>query len=135
MVLLPTSSKWMGPYPVLCKISPVSYEVDMYDHNKRKRIFHVNMLRKWHSSVAANLWAEGEAPGPDPDGIVLWRLLSHRNRQRTSMGSCRVCLRSTVMCCVCFCLITKSSKTCEPYSPCPSAIHSVLEYNVDIVVV
>ena len=78
LVLLPTSSnkllaKWMGPYPVLRKVSPVSYEVDMYDHAKRKRIFHVNMLRKWHSPVAVNLWAEGEAPGPDPDEIVLWK--------------------------------------------------------------
>ena len=63
LVLLPTSSnkllaKWMGPYPVLREVSPVSYEVDMYDHAKRKKIFHVNMLRKWHSSVAVNLWAE-----------------------------------------------------------------------------
>ena len=51
-------AKWMGPYPVLREVSPVSYEVDMYDHAKRKKIFHVNMLRKWHSSVAVNLWAE-----------------------------------------------------------------------------
>ena len=63
----------MGPYPVLCKISLLSYEVGMYDHNKRKRIFCVNMLRNWHSSVAVNLWAEGDAPGPDTDEIVLWK--------------------------------------------------------------
>ncbi len=77
LVLLPTSSnkllaKWMGPYPLLCKVSPVSYEVDMYDHAKRKRIFHVNMLWKWHSPAAVNLWAVGEAPRPDPDELVLW---------------------------------------------------------------
>ena len=78
LVLLPTSThkllaKWMGPYPVVRKVSPVSYEVDMFDHAKRKRVFHVNMLRKWHSPAAVNLWAEGDATSPDPDEIVLWK--------------------------------------------------------------
>ena len=34
------------------KVSPVSYEVDMFDHVKRKRVFRVNMLRKWHPPAA-----------------------------------------------------------------------------------
>ena len=76
LVLLPTSThmllaKCMGPYPVLCKVKPVSYKVDMFDHAKWKMVFHVNMLRKWHAPVAANLWAEGGAPGPVPDEILL----------------------------------------------------------------
>ena len=53
LVLLPTYThkllaKWMGSYPVVRKVIPVSYEVDMFDHVKSKRVFHVNMLRKWH---------------------------------------------------------------------------------------
>ena len=78
LVLLPTSThkllaKWMGPYPVLRKVGPVSYEVDMFDHAKRKRVFHVNMLRKWHPPAAVNLWVEGETTETDPDEIVLWK--------------------------------------------------------------
>ena len=51
MVLLPTSSskllaKWQGPYPVLRKLGPVTYEIAMFDHGKRKRVLHINMLRK-----------------------------------------------------------------------------------------
>ena len=49
LVLLPTSTskllaQWHGPYPVKKKLSPVTYEVDMFDKQKRKRVFHVNML-------------------------------------------------------------------------------------------
>ena len=52
LVLLPILTrkllaKWQGPYPVLRRVGRVNYEVDMADHRKRKRIFHVNMLRKW----------------------------------------------------------------------------------------
>ena len=46
LVLLPTETskllaQWYGPYPVLHQLSPVNYEVDMYDKKKRRRIFHV----------------------------------------------------------------------------------------------
>ena len=49
LVLLPSSTnkllaKWQGPYPVKKVISPVTYEVDMFDHKKRRRVFHINML-------------------------------------------------------------------------------------------
>ena len=51
LVLLPTATnrllaKWQDPYPVLRKVGPVTYEVDMYDHLKRCSIFHFNMLQK-----------------------------------------------------------------------------------------
>ena len=52
-MLLPTSSnkllaQWQGPYRVTKEISTVNYQIDMHDRRKRKRIFHINMLRKWH---------------------------------------------------------------------------------------
>ena len=52
LVLLPTSAskllaEWQGPYPVLRRVGQVSYEVDMTDKKKRRRIFHINMLRSW----------------------------------------------------------------------------------------
>ena len=55
LVLLPTSSnnilaQWQGPYKIIKKVSKVNYKIDMHDRRKRKRIFHVNMLRKWHDN-------------------------------------------------------------------------------------
>ena len=52
LALLPSTTnkllaKWQGPYPVTRQITPVTYEVDMFDHKKRKRTLHINMLKKW----------------------------------------------------------------------------------------
>jgi hypothetical protein len=54
LVLLPTSSnkllaEWQGPYTILRRMGRVVYEVDMHNRRKRRRIFHVNMLREWHT--------------------------------------------------------------------------------------
>ena len=63
LILLPTSSnkllaEWRGPYQVVRKISDVNYEVRLTDGRKRNRIFHINMLREWHSPSAASFLAE-----------------------------------------------------------------------------
>ena len=63
LVLLPTDSnkllaQWQGPYPIIQKTGPVDYCVDMYDHRKRKRVFHINMLKKWYAA-------------PQPEGVNL----------------------------------------------------------------
>jgi hypothetical protein len=62
LVLLPSSTnkllvKWQGPYPVKKVVSSVNYKVDMFDHQKRQRVFHVNMLRKWNTPTTQNFWA------------------------------------------------------------------------------
>ena len=54
LVLLPSSQKklhaaWQGPYKVTRKVGTVDYEVDMHDKRKRKRIFHINMLKPWYT--------------------------------------------------------------------------------------
>ena len=61
LVLLPTESKkmkaqWQGPYHVVRKVGLVDYEVDMVDRQKRKRIFHINMLQKWHEETKTDVW-------------------------------------------------------------------------------
>ena len=79
IILLPTSNnkllaEWRGPYPVVRKVGDVNYEVKLTDGRRRNRIFHVNMLREWHSPSAASFLAEevlGEGPD-DPDDVVLW---------------------------------------------------------------
>ena len=71
LVLLPKRknkllTEWLGPYQVTQKKSDVTYEVDMADHKKRKRIFHINALKKWHSPVPAVLYAEECSENVEP---------------------------------------------------------------------
>ena len=53
LVMLPTSSnkllaQWQGPYQVVERMGKVTYLVDMHDRRKRRRVFHVNMLKAFH---------------------------------------------------------------------------------------
>ena len=79
LVLLPTSTKkllaqWQGPYPVLRKVGPVTYEVDMFDRTKRRRILHVNMLRKWYTPLASSYWTDVvPASEPEEEDVILWK--------------------------------------------------------------
>ena len=71
LVLLPTttnklSAQWQGPYKVLKKTGPLNYLIDMHDTRKRKRIFHVNMLKSWYAPVSSGYWTE-ELPEPEND--------------------------------------------------------------------
>ena len=50
LMLLPTSgnkllAQWQGPYCVVRKVGKVNYEIDMANKRKRRKIFHVNMLK------------------------------------------------------------------------------------------
>ncbi len=61
LVLLPTDTKklfarWQWSYKIVAKTGKVNYRVEMSGRRKPKRIFHVNMLRKYYSSefVAAS---------------------------------------------------------------------------------
>ena len=63
LVLLPTATskmlaQWHGPYPVVSRRGDVNYEVDMGDKRKRQRVFHVNMLQKWHEPTVSSLWVD-----------------------------------------------------------------------------
>ena len=75
-VLLPSSQKtlhpaWQGPYKVTRKVGTVDYEVDMHDKRKRKRIFHINMLKTWYTpkGVTYVMMATNDKEGYGGDGI------------------------------------------------------------------
>lgn len=62
-VFLPNESNklltdWQGPYVITKQITPCTCEVDVHDRKKRKRVFHINSLKKWHSPEAAVLLCE-----------------------------------------------------------------------------
>ena len=76
LVLLPTSTskllaQWQGPYSVLKRVGRINYQVDMHDRRKRKRIFHVNMLRSWHAPEATGYYCE-DFTDTDQDDVPVW---------------------------------------------------------------
>ena len=76
LILLPVPTnklmvQWQGPYPMLRYVGSVTYEIDVVDRRKRKRILHVNMLRKWCVPAGDAYWAEKVADGVDNE-IPTW---------------------------------------------------------------
>ena len=72
LVLLPTDSnkllaQWLDPYPITQRMGPVDYCVDMYDHRKCERVFHINMLKKWYPAQQP----EGVNPAEQVDEHIL----------------------------------------------------------------
>ncbi|KAL2083734.1 hypothetical protein ACEWY4_021507 [Coilia grayii] len=69
LLLLPSSdssllAKWQGPYEVLRKMGPVTYEVVMLDRRRPKQVFHVNLLKEWISRPGSGtdmMWARAVA--------------------------------------------------------------------------
>ncbi|KAL1246972.1 hypothetical protein QQF64_034274 [Cirrhinus molitorella] len=52
LLLLPTSAnklltKWQGPYTVVRKMGPVTYEIHHPDKGKAKQTYHINLLKEW----------------------------------------------------------------------------------------
>ena len=74
LVLLPSSgskflSRWQGPYKVIRKISDVNYEVDTGKTRKRKRIYHINLLRTWESDSDFVLGVIGSETNQNATGV------------------------------------------------------------------
>ena len=56
---------------MLRRVREVNYEVHMPDKRKRRAVFHINMLKKWHPPEATCFWMAGEDDGED--AILSWR--------------------------------------------------------------
>ena len=80
LVLLPTSSskllaQWQGPYQVGEQTGKVTYRMDMHDNRKRRRVFHIIMLKAFRvrRPEETNSWTE-EVTEEDSDADVLnWK--------------------------------------------------------------
>ena len=77
LVLLPTSTskltaQWQGPYNVIRAMGRVNYLVDMHDRQKRKRVFHINMLRKWHIPTSVGYLAQEVADHEMEEEVPTW---------------------------------------------------------------
>ena len=60
-------AQWQGPYPAFWQVGSVTYEIDVVNRRKRKRILHGNMLRKWCAPAGVAYWAEEVADGVDDE--------------------------------------------------------------------
>ena len=76
LVLLPTSAsklsaQWQGPYRIVERRGKVNYLVHMEDHRKKRRVFHVNMLRQWHPPVST-FQAQEVSDSSEEEDIPAW---------------------------------------------------------------
>ena len=54
-------------YKIVKKVGRVNYEVKMSDKKKRKRVFHVNLLQKWHTPMGAFVALEDDSTDWDSE--------------------------------------------------------------------
>ena len=78
LVLLPTSTnkllaQWQGPYEVVKKIGKVDYLIHMYDRRKKRRVFHVNMLKQWYIPTDTGYFTEEGSPDYADEDIPVWK--------------------------------------------------------------
>ena len=74
LVLLPSSTnrlqaEWQGPYAIQKQVGLVDYEINMSNKRKKLRVFHVNMLRRWHTATGTSYLAV-QSDEMDEDDIV-----------------------------------------------------------------
>ena len=60
-----------GPYQLVKAMGRVNYKADMRDRKKRYRIFHINMLRKWHVPTSTGYLAQ-ESAEEFEDDVPTW---------------------------------------------------------------
>ena len=75
--MLPTSTskftaQWQGPYQVLKAFGEVNYLIDMGNRKKSKRIFHVNMLKKWQVQESTGYLMKEVGEEEDEEEILTW---------------------------------------------------------------
>ena len=77
LVLLPTThnkllAKWQGPYKVVRRKGKVTYEVSMPGARNKKKVFHINLLKKWFEPEETAFMVGNSEIGEDDD-IPSWR--------------------------------------------------------------
>ena len=65
MLLLPIATnklmaQWQGPYSVVRQVRPVTYEIDISNKRKKRKIVHVNMLKRWKEGTSQSRHATGQ---------------------------------------------------------------------------
>lgn len=77
LVLLPMKTnrlklQWTGPYKITKRVGTVDYEVEMPGRRQERKVYHINLMKKWHDMtshsqavlLAAGSESEEDAVGP-----------------------------------------------------------------------
>ena len=77
LVLLLTSTskltaQWQSPYTVVELVGKVNYRIRMPDRRKKQTVFHVNMLRKWHTPATTGFLFTCVPTDKEVDDIPSW---------------------------------------------------------------
>ena len=78
LVLLPTTTskltaKWQSPYRVIKPVGKVNYLIDTCDHRKRKRVFHINLLKKWCIPTSTGYFTQDVTEEVIEDEVPTWQ--------------------------------------------------------------
>ena len=57
----------------MTRIGKVDYLIHMYDRRKKKRVFHINMLKQWFIPTDTGYMADDIATDPNDDVIPVWK--------------------------------------------------------------
>ena len=94
LVLVPAKQsklqlEWAGPFSITKQVTPVDYEVEMPGRRKTRRIYHVNLLKKWHTPPNATslLVILQDPPEEDEEGDLESYLLPAEDQQLATVGS------------------------------------------------
>ena len=66
-------AKWQGLYTVIHRTRKVTYEVDMPKSRSRRKMFHINLLKKWYESEETACMARDTEDEEDVDDIPSWK--------------------------------------------------------------
>ena len=58
--------QWTGPYKVTRKVGVIDYEIEIPGRRQEKKIFHVNLMKKWHVIPSQSL-VQMASLGPVPE--------------------------------------------------------------------
>ena len=79
LILLPTAAsklqaQWQGPYEVVRPVGNVNYLLRLHDRSMRQKVYHLNMLRKWHTPERTNYFVQDVPEDVDSqEEIPEWR--------------------------------------------------------------
>ena len=87
VLVLPTKQnklklQWSGPYQITRKVTPVDYEVERPGRRQEKKVYHVNLLKKWHSSSKAFIAMAAEVEENDLEELDTVYLLETSSTQQ-----------------------------------------------------
>ena len=90
LLMLPTRgnklmARWQGPFVVTRKVGSVNYELNMPSRRKKKAIFHVNLLKKWHEPESLLVVEDEADEGRDHNlDLAEWRTENSTSELKTA---------------------------------------------------